>query len=171
MSLRHGVIGLLAREGPLTGYQLTKAFDRSVNYVWSAVPGQIYPELARLLEAGFIKQTGSGPRGAKHYEATPEGIAELRRWITEVEPNRSIRNETLLRIFFAYLVDPAEVEAVLRREADAYRESLAVLERFASEPAETASERASWLTVDAGIRSVKARLEWAENAIAEVRRW
>ena len=171
MSLRHGVIGLLAREGPQTGYQLTKAFDRSVNYVWHAVPGQIYPELARLLDAGLIKRSGSGPRGAKKYEATTEGIAELHRWITDVEPNRSVRNDTLLRIFFSYLIDPAETEAFLRREAAAYRESLAVLERFAAEPARTPAERASGLTVDAGIRLTKARLEWAENAIAEVRRW
>ena len=49
MSLRHGLIGLLAREGPQTGYQLTKAFHRSVNFVWHAVHGQIYPELARLV--------------------------------------------------------------------------------------------------------------------------
>ncbi len=62
MSLRHGLIGLLAREGPLTGYELTKAFDRSVNYVWHALPGQIYPELARLVKAGFIRQTGIGHR-------------------------------------------------------------------------------------------------------------
>jgi PadR family transcriptional regulator, regulatory protein AphA len=171
MSLRHGLIGLLAREGPQTGYQLTKAFDRSVNFVWNALPGQIYPELARLVDAGFIRQTDSGPRGAKRYEATPEGIAELRRWITEDEPNRAIRNDTLLRVFFANLVDPTEAEALLRREADVYRRYLALLEDFAAEPARTPSERASRLTVDAGIRVTKARLEWAENAIDEIRRW
>jgi DNA-binding PadR family transcriptional regulator len=172
MSLKHGLIGLLARGGPQTGYQLTKAFDRSVNFVWHALPGQIYPELARLAEDGFIRQTETGPRGAKIYEATAEGIAELRRWITEVEPTtRAIRNETLVRVFFAYLVEPAEAEALLRREADAYRNHLALLESFLAEPAETRSERASWLTVDAGIRVTRARLEWAENAIDEVRRW
>jgi PadR family transcriptional regulator AphA len=171
MSLKHGLIGLLAREGPQTGYQLTKAFDRSVNFVWNALPGQIYPELSRLVEAGHIRQSGSGPRGAKRYEATPEGIAELCRWIVEDEPNRTIRNDTLLRVFFAYLVDPAEAESFLQREADTYRRYLAVLEGFAAEPAKTRSERASRLTVDAGIRVMKARLEWAENAIDEVRRW
>jgi DNA-binding PadR family transcriptional regulator len=171
MSLKHALIGLLAREGAQTGYQLTKAFDRSVNFVWNALPGQIYPELTRLVDAGFIRQTDTGPRGAKRYEATSEGIAELRRWITEDEPNRSTRNETLLRTFFAYLVDPAEAEAFLQREADVYRRYLALLEGFAAERAETRSERASLLTVDAGIRAIKARLEWAENAIDEVRRW
>jgi DNA-binding PadR family transcriptional regulator len=172
MSLRHGLIGLLAREGPLTGYELTKAFDRSVNFVWHAVQGQIYPELSRLAAEGLIRQTGTGPRGAKHFEATEEGLAELRRWITEVEPSRGLRNETLLRVFFAYLVDPADTEAFLRREADLYRRQLALLERFAAEPAtETRSERASRLTVDAGIRTLRARIEWAEAAIREVRTW
>src|SRR5262249_52680839 len=98
MSLRHGLIGLLAREGPLTGYELTKASDRSVDFVWPAVQGQIYPELQRLAEAGLIRQTETGPRGAKRYEATEDGLAELRRWIAEVEPTRGTRNETLLRV-------------------------------------------------------------------------
>jgi DNA-binding PadR family transcriptional regulator len=172
MSLRHGLIGLLARDGPLTGYELTKAFDRSVNFLWHAVPGQIYPELSRLADAGLIRQTSTGPRGAKRFEATEEGIAELQRWITDVEPARGIRNETLLRVFFAYLVDPAELEALLRREADEYRRRLAILERFAAEPAPTTpSGRASGLTVDAGIRSLRAAIDWAEAAIEEVRTW
>ena len=168
MSLKHGLIGLLAREGPQTGYQLTKAFDRSVNFVWHAVHGQIYPELARLVDAGFIRQTGTGPRGAKRYEATPEGVDELRRWITEVEPARGTRNEVLLRTFFIYLVEPADAEAFFRREAEEYRRDLEVLEAFAAEEAETAPLRASALTVDAGIRVLNARIEWAEAAAESV---
>jgi DNA-binding PadR family transcriptional regulator len=172
MSLRHGLIGLLAREGPLTGYELSKAFDRSVNFVWHAVPGQIYPELARLAAAGLIRQTSAGPRGAKLFEATEEGLAELRRWITDVEPARATRNETLLRTFFLYVVDPAEAEAFLRREADEYRRRLAILEAFAAEPPPTTrSERASGLTVDAGIRALRAYIDWAEAAVNEVRTW
>jgi DNA-binding PadR family transcriptional regulator len=170
MSLRHGLIGLLARDGPQSGYQLTKAFDRSVNYFWHALPGQIYPELARLVDDGFIRQTRTGPRGAKIYEATPEGIAELRRWVT-VEPIRAPRNEVLIRIFFAYLADPVDVEAFLRREADVYRGRLGRIKSVLDTPAESLPERASRLTVDAGFRLNKAALEWAEHAIEEVRRW
>jgi PadR family transcriptional regulator, regulatory protein AphA len=171
MSLRHGLIGLLAREGPQTGYDLARIFDRSVNYLWHATHSQIYPELARLAAAGFIRQTGTGPRGAKRYEATEEGIAELRRWITEVEPARGVRNETLLRIFFAYLVDPPEIEAFLRREADFRRGRLAVLEAFAAETPTTPAEHASALTVDGGIRRLKAEIDWADWAADEVRDW
>jgi DNA-binding PadR family transcriptional regulator len=171
MSLRHGLIGLLAREGPQNGYQLMKAFDRSVNFVWHALQGQIYPELARLADAGLIRQTGTAARGAKRYEATREGIAELRRWITEDEPSRATRNETLLRTFFIYLVEPAEAEAFFRREAEEYRRELALLKQFAAERAEKPSERASALTVDAGIRVLRARIKWAESAADDVRSW
>jgi hypothetical protein len=59
----------------------------------------------------------------------------------------------------------------LLREADAYREYLAVLERFAEEEPTTPSERASALTVDAGVRVLKARIEWAERSAAEVSGW
>ncbi|MBA3728896.1 MAG: PadR family transcriptional regulator, partial [Actinobacteria bacterium] len=45
MSLRHALLGLLA-ERPMSGYDLTKVFDSSLAYVWSAKHSQIYPELA-----------------------------------------------------------------------------------------------------------------------------
>ena len=77
----------------------------------------------------------------------------------------------MLRTFFIYLVDPAEAEGFFRREADAYREKLAVLEGFAEERVTTRSERASALTVDAGIRVLKARIEWAERAAEQVSGW
>jgi hypothetical protein len=46
-----------------------------------------------------------------------------------------------------------------------------VLERFAEEEPTTPSERASALTVDAGVRVLKARIEWAERSAAEVSGW
>jgi Virulence activator alpha C-term len=73
-------------------------------------------------------------------------------------------------MFFAYLCEPADVEAFLRREAAEYRRHLAVLERFAAEPPPTTPSRRA-LTVDAGIRANKARIEWAEAAINKVRSW
>ena len=50
---------------------------------------------------------------------------------------------------------------VLLRLAEAYDVDL---KSFAAEGAETPSQRASALTVDAGIRALKARIEWAERA-------
>ena len=61
MSLRHAILGLLARQ-PSTGYDLARLFDLSLRTTWHASHSQIYPELARLEEAGMVEVVGHGPR-------------------------------------------------------------------------------------------------------------
>src|ERR1035438_4350623 len=53
MSLRHALLAILAVE-PMTGYDLTKHFDRSAGNVWHAPHSQIYPELRKLESAGLV---------------------------------------------------------------------------------------------------------------------
>ena len=132
MSLKYALLAQLARN-PETGYGLAKAFAGSLNYAWSASRSQIYPELGRLLEAGLIRQTESGPRGRKVYETTPKGLSELRTWLRETEPVRFGRNEWLLRIFLLWLLEHEEAEAYLRREKELLLLELEELEAIAEE--------------------------------------
>jgi DNA-binding PadR family transcriptional regulator len=171
VSLRHALLGLLA-DRPRTGYALVKQFEGSLGYVWPALHSQVYPELARLAEAGLIRQAESGPRGSKTYEVTEEGLAELRRWLLETEPDRRVRNEALLRVFFLWLLEPVDAARYLEGEADAARGLLAELEAIAGrEPAPaTRAQRAFRLALEAGMRSLPARVEWAEWAAQEVMR-
>jgi PadR family transcriptional regulator AphA len=170
MPFRHGLLGLLA-DGPKTGYELTRLFADTMDYVWPAGHSQIYPELARLAEQGLIRRAGGGPRGSKRYALTPAGLAELRRWLRETVPDRRIRNEPLLRVFFLWVIDPEEAEAYLGREADEYRRKLEEFRAFEKRQRRTPSERASRLVLESGIRITQARLEWAEWAQREVRKW
>src|SRR5437588_12869448 len=104
MSLRHGMLGLLAR-GPASGYDLLKTFEVSLANVWPATQSQLYTELGRLTDAGLVIVYAEGPRGRKEYRITDAGRAELRRWLTEVEPDPPRRNDALLRVF---LLDQVE---------------------------------------------------------------
>jgi DNA-binding PadR family transcriptional regulator len=171
MSLRYALLGQLAR-GPQTGYGLTKSFAGSLNYAWPAGHSQIYPELARLLAAGLIVQTASGPRGSKTYEVTANGLAELRHWLRTTEPERGGRDEELLRVFLLWLLEPDEAAAYLRRERELLELFLAELEAIAAEddPA-TPAERAGTLALERGLRIVRARIEWADWAAAEAAAW
>src|SRR5438552_15700987 len=99
MSLRHGLLGLLAN-GPASGYDLLKIFDHSLAFVWPATQSQLYGELNRLADDGLIEVSSEGPRGRKDYSITDAGRAELRHWINDVEPDRIRRNEAMLRVFF-----------------------------------------------------------------------
>ena len=88
MSLRHALLAILAVE-PMTGYDLTKHFDRSAAYVWHAPHSQIYPELRKLEDVGLVtaESVARGDRGIKRtYSITDAGLAELTEWVGELTP-------------------------------------------------------------------------------------
>jgi len=169
MSLRYALLGLLA-DRPYSGWQLLKHFEGSLAYAWPARHSQIYPELARLREAGLIEQTGEGPRGAKEYTLTSTGREEVERWLRETTPSRNTRDEALLRVFFLWLLDPEEAAEYLDREVEFQRRMLADLEHIeSSETPDDAKERSYRLALDFGLRITRARRDWAEEAARQVR--
>ena len=116
-TLGHALLGVLA-EGPRTGYGLVRHLAQSIAYAWPASHSQVYPELAKLREAGLIHEGASAPRGGRVYELTDAGLAEVRRWLRETEPSRTVRDESALRLFLLWLLEPEEAEAYLRGEAE-----------------------------------------------------
>src|SRR5690349_17257698 len=90
MSLRHGLLGLLA-EGPASGYDLARRFQEGIGSVWPAQHPQIYSELNRLSKAGLIEVDSHGPRRRTAYRITDAGLAEVRRWLSEDEVDHSVR--------------------------------------------------------------------------------
>lgn len=99
MSLRHALLAILAVE-PMTGYDLTKYFERSAAYVWHAPHSQIYPELRKLEEAGLItaESVARGDRGIKRtYSITEAGLALLIEWVEEPTPPAPERDAFLLK--------------------------------------------------------------------------
>jgi DNA-binding PadR family transcriptional regulator len=115
MSLRHALLGLLV-DRPASGYDLLKTFDTSLANVWPATQSQLYGELAKLADAGLIVVSEQGPRGRKEYTLADAGLAELRRWLTETEPQRT-RSDVLLRVFFLGVLTPDQARAYLDGQA------------------------------------------------------
>src|SRR5690349_5022418 len=94
MSLRFAILGLLARES-LTGYDLTKRFDTTIAFFWSAKHSQIYPELATLTKEGLVTYevvTQTSKPNKKVYTITPEGIAALAAWVSEPRDKRTVKD-------------------------------------------------------------------------------
>jgi PadR family transcriptional regulator AphA len=168
MSLRHALLGLLVAQ-PATGYDLTRRFDASLRNAWHASHSQVYPELARLQEAGMIEVVAEGPRASRTYAVTPAGREEVRRWLTATEPNRAVRNESAVRFFLLFLLEPAERIPVLERE-------LAYVEHERSELDETAL-RIDALpagspfrpVVELGMRLDSAMQDWLREEIERAR--
>jgi DNA-binding PadR family transcriptional regulator len=109
------VLGLLALR-PRTGYEIKQTIDSSTRFFWNASYGQIYPELRRLSAAGLVEGE-SAPRGGRArtvYTLTAEGRRRVEDWVAQPDFRIDIRDEGLLKLFFADLL-PGEAALGLLR--------------------------------------------------------
>lgn len=51
--LKYAILRLINRE-PITGYDISREFDRGLVNFWYATHSQIYPELRKLTEEGLV---------------------------------------------------------------------------------------------------------------------
>lgn len=113
MSLQYAVLGILTYS-PMSGYDLGKIFNKSVNYTWTASLSQIYRELAALEKKEYvssnIQQQDDRP-DKKMYCITEEGRLAFLGWLNDFPETFSSpkRDEFTLRIFFASKVDDDEL--------------------------------------------------------------
>jgi PadR family transcriptional regulator AphA len=122
------VLGLISH-GVRTGYDIKRVVDRSVRYFWAASYGQIYPELKRLEDAGWITGGGAphGGRARREYRITAAGRKALRDWLHGHEMRHELRDESLLRLFFADALPRAEALGLVRARRDGFARVLAAL--------------------------------------------
>jgi DNA-binding PadR family transcriptional regulator len=164
--LRHALLALIAEE-PRSGYDLARIFDRTLSHAWTAGHSQIYPELAKLRAAGLIEQSGSGPRERKPYRVTERGRDEVRRWLAEEPPARTFRDETVLRTFFLWLLEPEERRAFLTGERDYRADFLEEYMRLAEEGVFAGPVGLSGrVALEFGIRYERMYVEWLDWALA-----
>ncbi len=130
--LSRALLGLLAAE-PTSGYGLARLFRRTLARAWPAQHPQIYPALAALEGQGLIRVSAEGPRRRKTYAVTPAGVDAVQRWLRETSPDRTVRNETILRLFMLWLLDADEAVAFFDDEIDVHRQRLDGFERTLAE--------------------------------------
>lgn len=164
MSLRHSVLGLLALQ-PATGYELLQKFDNSLSHAWHASHSQIYPELAKLADEGLAEIVGEGPRRSKTYAITDAGREELRRWLSEVEPVRTSRNETAVRAFLVPLLPPEQQRPIWERELAYAEQNVRQLEGYAEVVPTSSPFRTN---VDLGLRMAALIRDWIRERLDEV---
>ncbi|WP_409474076.1 PadR family transcriptional regulator [Streptomyces sp. HC307] len=173
MSLPHAILTALL-EKPSSGLELTRRFDRSIGYFWSATHQQIYRELGKLEAEGLIRALPAEQpvRGQKKsYEVLPAGRAELARWTAAAQDPKPHRDTLLLRLRAAAMVGTAGLEADLRRHLDLHRRQLAEYEKIEQRDfppgKDSAQDRLQHLVLRAGIDLETFWTQWLEHALAE----
>lgn len=174
---KYAIMGMLSLK-PMSGYDVKKGIERSVGFFWNESYGQIYPILKQLAQEGFAEEQGAMPgetRGRperRTYALTERGHAELRRWLAEPVAPTKLRDELLLKLFFAEEVSPE----VAQRHLHEYRERMqAQLTVFATIESTMATlpvddrTRTYWsLTVRNGVYFSEAAIAWADEALEQL---
>jgi PadR family transcriptional regulator AphA len=157
------VLGMLGL-GAETGYDIKSIVDRSTRFFWAASYGQIYPELARLERDGFVvgKLAPTGGRKRKVYELTDEGRRRVAEWVAAPPRMPELRDENLLKLFFADLVSHEEALEQLRMRRRGHEDFLGMLEEIAARPGGEDPVFVS-LVFDYGIEYARWNIEWCKR--------
>ena len=112
-----GMVGL----GKRTGYEIKQLVDKSSRHFWAASYGQIYPELKRLEDAGLLvsEDDPHGGRSRHAYSLTPAGKRALHDWlVSDDDLVFELRDEGMLKLFFAAELSREEIQALLRKKVE-----------------------------------------------------
>jgi PadR family transcriptional regulator, regulatory protein AphA len=166
------ILGMLRNE-PRSGYEIKRAVDSSTRFFWAASYGQIYPELRKLAKAGLVdgKSEPTGARRRTVYRLTDAGREELRRWLEQPPERLELRDEGLLKLFFAGAVERGKAVEILDAKQRLVEEKLAALraiEPYAAAAAE--SDPFPYLVLRHGLESSEWVIGWCERARAELAR-
>ena len=174
------VLGMLAAR-PRSGYEIKQLVDSSARYFWAASYGQIYPELKKLEKAGLITgdDSSTGARQRTTFKLTAEGRRAAREWIRKPPEVLETRDEGLLKLFFAYSIDPKRAAEIARERAEISRQKAAQLRAIAEATDEAGQpahgppalpDAGSLTVLRYGIEMSELAAEWFEEAAEELAR-
>ena len=115
MDVKTVCLGMLT-DGPASGYDMKKCFESSFGHFFPAGYGSIYPALATLARNGLVEfeeipQDGKPDR--KVYSITDKGRDELLKALSNPNPTHKVRSEFLAMMWFAHLMTPEQINAVI----------------------------------------------------------
>ena len=170
MSLPHALLTSLI-EHPCSGSELAERFDRSIGYFWHATHQQIYRELARLEEAGWIEAlpAESGRGRKRQYRILPAGHKELRRWVAQPEDPKPLRDELMVRLRAEAAIGSCGLREEIERRKTVHQDKLDLYRRleqrdFLDKPA-SRKLRLQHLVLRAGLLQEELWLQLSQEAL------
>jgi len=162
------ILGLVRKEAR-SGYEIKAVVDKSTRFFWAASYGQIYPELKRLAAAGLVVGVDSPTGGRRRtvYEITADGEAELKAWLRLPPATFEMREEGLLKLFFAGALPRSEAVEIVRTMR-AHREAVnAQLRAMEAEKAEN-DDPFPLMVLRSGIEFTEWFAGWCERMEAQL---
>jgi PadR family transcriptional regulator, regulatory protein AphA len=181
MSLQHLILGIL-KYGPMSGYDLNKAFQASVQHFWETDQSQIYRALYKMHEAAWVEVESvlqESLPAKKIYRLTEVGREELHRWLAQPKPFPTLHEAWLGQLFFGAELDKAQLKTLLEARISQlkalithYENDIPISAAEYAQAFNTPEDMRFWLlTLDYGIKKFRFDLEWSETALQFVQQF
>jgi DNA-binding PadR family transcriptional regulator len=117
------VLGLLSFPGERSGYELKKWADNSLRFFyWSPAISQIYSELRRLEQLGYVTSRPAPQdelRNKRLYRITDAGQAALAEWARTSPPGPPVlKHGVALRVWLGHLSEPEDLAKLVTEHRD-----------------------------------------------------
>ncbi len=178
MSLTFGILGFL-NYTPMSGYDLVKAFESSLEFFWHAQNSHIYLELKKLEKNGYIRGETviqSGRPNKKIFFITDTGRKEFMNWLAERngEDTTHFKSVFLMKVFFGGNLTPAQSADMLRQFKTDCETYLKKMDSIPESIQNYGSDKEVYQTIywqftaDFGYSFIKMCIEWAKRCIAKL---
>ncbi|MGW7024689.1 PadR family transcriptional regulator [Streptomyces decoyicus] len=171
---RYVVLGLVARHGPMTPYELKARVEDDIQPFWPILHAQLYRIPPELAGAGLLREeTETAGRRRRIFHLTDAGRAALERWLADPDTAEAeTRDPAQLKLFFADLGDPSDIVALATQQAERHRTLLAHYAslRAALDPSADSRQRSRARVLRLGVLHERAHAEFWESMAADPER-
>lgn len=124
------VLGLLAREGPSTPYDLKRHVAATLGHFWSFPHALLYAEPPRLVKLGLATETREDAgRRRRTFAISDQGTDAVRAWLERPSgESTELRDPGLLQLYFADLGSSLTAGIIARDQLAIHRATLATYE-------------------------------------------
>ena len=158
------LLGFL-HHGPMAGWDLAAVAQTVIGDFWSLTRSQVYRELDRMAEAGFVEPGTPGPRNRRLYHITDSGRQAFQDWLQQQPPREHIRFPLLLTISFGRHLDPGRLRAYVEQHRAGHRARLEAYERQYADATASGADPDPYAlaTLEFGLVYERAVLGWFDR--------
>lgn len=172
MALAHAIMTALL-EDDLSGYELSRDFETSLGFFWNASHQQIYQELRKLADKGWLNKRDVAQSGKPNkivYGLNKEGRDALAEWVFDTTRTQAGKDELLLKLYNLDEDNASHLAGEISARREQMMQRLYLYEkirrRHYANPATLPTRRKGvYLALASGISQGEHFLAWCDQAL------
>ena len=173
MALSHAIMTALI-DDDMSGYELAKSFDASLGFFWQASHQQIYQELRKLSDKGWLSKREVNQRGKPNkisYGLTKAGRDAMADWVYQQSRVQESKDDLLVKLYNLSAQNINHVMGEIDERRRGMMQRLYLYEKIRrahyDDPERLPVRRQGvYLALLAGIRNGEQYLQWCDEALA-----